>query len=96
MEYQFIKNHLSEFTVKKMCHVLKISESGYQHWKKRKPSLKAMRKKHLKQKGVFTNSTFARTQKRITQHTHAFALTRHNRTSAQTQTFSPTQDMFRF
>jgi len=50
MKYQFIKNHRSEFTVKKMCHVLKISVSGYQHWKKRKPSLKATRKRHLKER----------------------------------------------
>lgn len=32
MKYYFIKDHHSEFTVKKMCQSLKTSESGYYRW----------------------------------------------------------------
>jgi len=50
MKYQFIENHRSEFTVKKMCQMLNISESGYQHWKKRDPSDQQLRRERLKQR----------------------------------------------
>jgi len=50
MKYQFIENHRSEFTVKKMCQMLKISESGYQHWKIREPSAQQVRKERLRQR----------------------------------------------
>ena len=48
MKYRFLKEHRSEFTVKKMCQVLAISVSGYQHWKKREPSLRSIKKERLK------------------------------------------------
>ena len=50
MRYQFIENHRSEFTVKKMCQMLKISQSGYQHWKVREPSAQLIRRERLKQR----------------------------------------------
>ncbi len=50
MKYQFIENHRSEFTVKKMCQMLRISESGYQHWKIREPSAQQIRRERLKQR----------------------------------------------
>jgi putative transposase len=50
MKYQFIENHRSEFTVKKMCRVFKISVSGYQQWKTREPSLRQIRRERLKKR----------------------------------------------
>ena len=50
MKYQFIEGHRSEFTVKKMCQMLRISESGYQHWKIREPSAQQIRRERLKQR----------------------------------------------
>ncbi len=50
MKYQFIEKHRSEFTVKKMCHTLDISTSGYQHWNARPPSARSIRKKQLKER----------------------------------------------
>ena len=34
MKFKFIKNNRSSFPVKKMCHVLKVSQSGYYRWRK--------------------------------------------------------------
>ena len=50
MKYQFIETHRPEFTVKKMCQMLTISESGYQHWKTREPSVRQAWKERLKQR----------------------------------------------
>lgn len=50
MKYQFIENHRSEFTVTKMCQMLEISMSGYQHWKTREPSAREIRREQLKQR----------------------------------------------
>jgi putative transposase len=50
MKYQFIENHRSKFTVKKMCQVLKISVSGYQHWKTKEPSSRQIRRERLKKR----------------------------------------------
>lgn len=50
MKYQFIENHRSEFTVKKMCQVFKISVSGYQHWKTREPGPRKIKRKRLRQR----------------------------------------------
>ncbi len=50
MKYQFIENHRFEFTVKKMCRMLKISQSGYQHWKVREPSAQQIQRERLKQR----------------------------------------------
>jgi putative transposase len=38
MKYEFITNHRSQHRVKKMCVVLKVNESGYYRWKRRKPN----------------------------------------------------------
>ena len=48
MKYQFIESHRSKFTVKKMCQMLEISMSGYQHWKTREPSAQQIRRDRLK------------------------------------------------
>ena len=48
MKYQFIEDNRSEFTVKKMCQVLKISVAGYHHWKNREPSSQAIQNERLK------------------------------------------------
>ncbi len=50
MKYQFIETHRSEFTVKKMCQMFTISESGYQHWKTREPSAQQVWRERLKQR----------------------------------------------
>jgi putative transposase len=50
MKYQFIENHRSEFTVKKMCQVFKISVSGYQQWKTREPSPQKIKRARLKRR----------------------------------------------
>ena len=50
MKYQFIENHRSGFTVKKMCQVLKISVSGYRHWKIKEPSTQQIRRERLKKR----------------------------------------------
>ena len=49
MKYQFIKDHRSEFTMKKMCQVLKISMSGFYHWINRSPSARARENDRLKE-----------------------------------------------
>lgn len=38
MKYQFIQIHRSEFSVKKMSQILKISKSGYYKWGNKNPS----------------------------------------------------------
>lgn len=48
MKYQFIEDNRSEFTVKKMCQVLKISVAGYHHWKNREPSSQTVQNERLK------------------------------------------------
>lgn len=50
MKYQFIKDHRSEFTMKKMCQILKISTSGFYHWLNRVPSLRTLQNDRLKQR----------------------------------------------
>ena len=34
MKFKFIENNRSSFPVKKMCHVLNVSQSGYYRWRK--------------------------------------------------------------
>jgi putative transposase len=34
MKFKFIENNRSSFPVKKMCHILKVSQSGYYRWRK--------------------------------------------------------------
>ncbi len=48
MKYQFVENHRSEFTVKKMCQTLIISVSGYKQWLTREPSMQKIRRDWMK------------------------------------------------
>lgn len=48
MKHQFIKDHRSEFTVVKMCQVLKISMSGFYHWLRRAPAARTLENERLK------------------------------------------------
>ena len=50
MKYQFIKNHRSEFTMKKMCQILKISLSGFYSWQTRAPSARTNENSRLKKR----------------------------------------------
>ena len=50
MKYQFIEKNRSEFTVKKMCQMFKISVSGYQHWKTKEISDQQIRRERLKKR----------------------------------------------
>jgi putative transposase len=38
MRFEFIENNRSSFPVKKMCHTLEVSQSGYYRWRKAPPS----------------------------------------------------------
>jgi putative transposase len=38
MKYAFIRDHEKEFPIRRLCHVLEVSESGYYAWCKRAPS----------------------------------------------------------
>jgi putative transposase len=38
MKYAFIAAHEKEFPIRRLCHVLEVSESGYYAWCKRTPS----------------------------------------------------------
>ncbi|MFH2057383.1 MAG: IS3 family transposase [Pseudomonadota bacterium] len=49
MKYQFIKGHCSEFTMR-MCHVLKISTSGFYLWLNIELSARSQHSDHLKQR----------------------------------------------
>jgi putative transposase len=50
MKYQFIENHRSMFTVKKMCQFLKISVSAPRHWKIKEPSTQQIRRERIKKR----------------------------------------------
>lgn len=47
MKYRFISDHRSEFPVRKMCHVLDCSRSGYYDWQDRPASLTAKKNQAL-------------------------------------------------
>ena len=47
MKFQFIESHRSSFPVKKMCHVLSVSQSGYYRWRKAPVSPRKAEKKKL-------------------------------------------------
>jgi len=48
MRFLFIENNRSSFPVKKMCHVLRVSLSGYYRWRKAPMSLRALMNEKLK------------------------------------------------
>ncbi len=50
MKYYFIKEYRSEFTVKEMCQVLKVSRSGFYSWCKRGKSKTALNREFLLKK----------------------------------------------
>jgi len=49
MKYEFIKNNESIFPIEKMCHVLKLSSSGYYKWKNKPFSKKLLLKRKIKE-----------------------------------------------
>lgn len=50
MKYQFIKDNYSIFSMKKMCHVLQISMSGFYSWQKRIPSVREKNNQRLRRR----------------------------------------------
>ncbi len=47
MRYQFIHDHRQEYPVKKMCHMLQVSRSGYYDWIDRPASARRLRQEAL-------------------------------------------------
>lgn len=47
MKYAFVRAHQAEFSISCMCHVLRVSRSGYYDWRGRKPSARSKRDKEL-------------------------------------------------
>lgn len=47
MKYAFVRAHQAEFSISCMCHVLRVSRSGYYDWRERKPSARSKRDKEL-------------------------------------------------
>lgn len=47
MKYAFVRAHVHEFTVSRMCQVLSVSRSGYYDWRERKPSQHSQRDEAL-------------------------------------------------
>lgn len=50
MKFQFIKDHRSSFPVKKMCHTLNVSQSGYYRWNRSPVSLRIQKNDQLKKR----------------------------------------------
>ena len=48
MKFQFIERNRSSFPVKKMCHVLEVSQSGYYHWRKAPISIRKAEKERFR------------------------------------------------
>lgn len=48
MRFLFIENHRSSFPVKKMCHVLRVSQSGYYRWRRAPISQRDLQREQLK------------------------------------------------
>jgi len=47
MKFKFIENNRSSFPVKKMCHILNVSPSGYYRWRKFPLSFRKIEKERL-------------------------------------------------
>jgi putative transposase len=50
MRFQFIEENRSSFPVKKMCHILKVSQSGYYRWRKAPLSSRQIENERLKRR----------------------------------------------
>ena len=50
MKYQFVKENHSAFSMKKMCHVLQVSMSGFYSWQKRVPSVRKENNERLQRR----------------------------------------------
>lgn len=50
MKFCFIRDHRSQFSVKRMCHALKVSKSGFYGWIGRRPSRRAAETTRLRQR----------------------------------------------
>ena len=50
MKFRFIENNRSSFPVKKMCHVLAVSSSGYYRWRNAPISQRKIKKQQLMKK----------------------------------------------
>lgn len=53
MRFEFIESHRSEFSVSKMCKVLKVSRSGYLKWRNHEPSEQEQRREKIKERILF-------------------------------------------
>lgn len=47
MKYAFIRAHLHEDRVSRLCQVLQVSRSGFYAWRHRQESARAQRNRHL-------------------------------------------------
>ena len=47
MRYAFIKQNIGEFSVKELCQILEVSESGYYQWKQNKMGLRKLEDQKL-------------------------------------------------
>jgi len=50
MKFKFIENNRLSFPVKKMCHILSVSPSGYYHWRKSPFSSRKIEKERLQKR----------------------------------------------
>lgn len=47
MRFRFIQEHIGRYSVKRMCHALRVSRSGYYAWLKRGPSARELANQRL-------------------------------------------------
>ena len=50
MKYQFVESHSSDFSVRRICSILKVGRSGYYVWKRQGEGKRAKRDKELLEK----------------------------------------------